>query len=298
MTIPKKWAPLLSRWHDALFCSRTLVARQGRRTAKAAASPQAISVAIAHYNRGYTAHRPLCNLLDNPLVGEVVFFDDGSSSPEFAALVENVRSLDPGGKVRIERRESNKGAQRTKIDAVAACRNEWVLVLDSDNTAFCGYLRQLAKIQRKDPDTIYCSPFAFPYFSFKALAGRSLSFDQCCKLTRSGLLRQCYIINDGNYLVHRDRYLLRTKSLQDLPSDVADVMLANYLWLSEGGSLEVLPRGAYHHRIDASSFWVRTAEESRTRVRFLFELLEEGCRWKNLEDFLVCEKSHAGQKRL
>lgn len=57
-------------------------------------------------------------------------------------------------------------------------------------------------------------------------------------------------------------------------------MVANYLWLSGEGRLEVLQHGAYHHRIDGSSFWMRTAEESRRRVLHLFALFEEGVRWQ------------------
>ncbi len=241
----------------------------------------AISVAIAHYNRGKEAYRPLYNLLDHPLVAEVVFFDDGSAEGEFAALKKAVTGLGATERVRIERREKNRGALQTKLDATAACHSEWVLILDSDNTVFPSYLNALAKIKNKTPETIYCSPFAFPYFSFKSLAGRILDFDACCELTRSGLLRQCFIINDGNYLVHRKTYLKQIMPLATMRSDVADVMAVNYAWLSEGGKLEVLRQGIYHHRIDASSFWLRTADESRERVMKIFELFEKGIRWQD-----------------
>jgi len=49
--------------------------------------------------------------------------------------------------------------------------------------------------------------------------------------------------------------------------------------LSDGGRLRVLERGAYHHRIDASSFWMRTADESRERVLQIFSLFEQGVPW-------------------
>lgn len=237
-------------------------------------------MAIAHYNRGATAHRPLCNLLNHSLIGEIVFFDDGSSLQEFEALEDTVRSLGGGSRIRIERRDQNRGAQQTKLDAVAACQSDWVLVLDSDNTAFSGYLRELGRLTDRRPNTIYCSPHAYPYFSFKPLAGRVLDFETCCNLTRDGLLRRCFIINDGNYLVHRETYLRQLAPLRDLKSDVADVMVANYLWLSQGGMLEVLKSGAYHHRIDASSFWMRTADESRDRVIKIFALLQKNLRWQ------------------
>lgn len=279
MNIPKKLAPAASRFSDLCFCSRARVKRQARNARSVKKAGGAVSVAVAHHNRGYLAYRPLCNLLCSPLVREVVFFDDGSSSVEFAALKETVRSLGCEELIRVESRKENRGAQTTKLDAVEACRSEWVLVLDSDNTAFTSYLHALGAIERRDPQTIYCSPFAFPYFSFRPLAGHRLDFDDCARLTAEGLLRRVFVINDGNYLVHRETYLERIGPLRSLHSDVADVMVANYLWLSAGGALQVLERGAYHHRIDTSSFYLRTADASRSRVMTIFELFEKSMRW-------------------
>lgn len=241
--------------------------------------PHAISVAIAHYNRGTLAYRALCHLLDHPLIREIVFFDDASRSEEYIALENFIEQLGLGDRIRLRRRASNLGAQATKLDALSACRSEWVLLLDSDNTAFPSYLRALSQISERDPQVLYCSPWAFPYFSFHPLAGRTLDFEACHLLTCNGLLRRVFIINDGNYLVHRETYLERLGCLRSLHSDVADVMMANYLWLSMGGSLQILKQGTYHHRIDASSFYLRTADESRSRVMGLFMRFEEGMRW-------------------
>lgn len=279
MNISKKWAALLSRLCDAGWCSPARIKSQAARASRVTPREDAISVAIAHYNRGRLAHRPLCNLLNNPLVGEVVFFDDGSAPEELDWLKDFVGSLGLTEKIRIECRERNLGAQATKLDAVAACRNEWVLVLDSDNTAFANYLRELGKIPHRDPETIYCSPFAFPYFSFQSLAGRRLDFDACTQLTIEGVLRRVFIINDGNYLVHRSNYIERLGRLKTVRSDAADVIMANYLWLSTGGNLQVLERGCYHHRVEDSSFWLRTAEVSRGRMMELYERLAQGQRW-------------------
>lgn len=279
MKLSKPVAEFLSSAYDSVVCRSAGAARQGRGTRKPRRSGSGFGVAIPHYNRGASIYRTLFNLLDHPAVEEVVVSDDGSTSEEFEMLCRNVCGLDAAGNVRVERREKNCGALATKIDAVAAAKSEWVLVLDSDNTAFRNYLDAMQSTVDRDPDTIYCSPFAFPYFSFRPFAGRKFSFEDCCALTRSGELRRVFIINDGNYLVHRDTYLRRISPLVGMGSDVADVMVANYKWLSDGGYLQVLDRGAYHHRIDASSFWMRTADESRDRVMTIFNLFEQGIPW-------------------
>jgi hypothetical protein len=87
-------------------------------------------------------------------------------------------------------------------------------------------------------------------------------------------LKRVYIFNDGNYLVNRSAYMENVGNLGRVASDVADVMVVNYRWLSEGGSLSVLPNTSYFHRVDASSFWNRTAEESKRRVSEIYSLLE------------------------
>lgn len=280
LSFRKTYAGLISGWHDGFRCSAKRVRRQANRSTDRLSKSASFAVAIPHYNRGDSIHRPLCNLLDHASVAEIVVFDDASDPEQFAALQSKVDSLGARKKTRVLKRETNKGAQWTKLDAVRACQTEWVLLLDSDNTAFRSYLSELESLGDRDSNTIYCSPSAFPYFSFRPFAGRTLSFEDCCALTRNGELRRVFIINDGNYLVHRETYLQRIGPLAGLGSDVADVMVANYKWLSDGGRLHILNRGAYHHRIDASSFWMRTADESRERVLEIFRLFEQGTLWQ------------------
>jgi glycosyltransferase involved in cell wall biosynthesis len=240
------------------------------------------SVGIPHYNRGAQIFRPLCNLLSHPAVAEVVIVDDGSSAEEFSALTECVRRIDASGRVRIHRREENRGALLTKLECAELSTSEWVLILDSDNTAFANYLDALSKLNSLEepaPDTFYCAGWAFPYFPFHEFAGLKIGFDMAADLTVSGALRRIYIINDGNYLVHRDSYVRSVRRMGQIASDVADVMVVNYHWLSQGGCLRILPGTSYFHRVDASSFWCRTEEESRRRVAELFTRFEAGRRW-------------------
>jgi hypothetical protein len=68
-------------------------------------------------------------------------------------------------------------------------------------------------------------------------------------------------------------------AIGNIASDVADVMLVNYHWLSQGGNLEVLPATSYYHRIHEGSFWNQTQEESRKRVLDLFSRFERGQKW-------------------
>jgi hypothetical protein len=160
------------------------------------------------------------------------------------------------------------------LKCVERSSSEWVLVLDSDNTAFSSYLDALGGIRNPDPQIFYCASWAWPFFPFQDFSGLRMDFESACEWTRSGLLKRVYIFNDGNYLVNRKSYTEAVGGMGMITSDVADVMVVNYQWLSKGGSLEVLPGVPYFHRVDASSFWNRTAEESKKRVTEIYSFLE------------------------
>ena len=274
---------------DSKICTPANVRRQAESSRSGGKAGLRFSVGIPHYNRGERIYRPLCNLLSHPAVAEVVIVDDGSSAAEYSALTECVHGIDTSGRVKIHRREENRGALLTKLECAELSASEWVLILDSDNTAFTHFLDALAALEEPSPDTFYCADWAFPYFPFHEFAGLKIGFDMAADLTVSGSLRRIYIINDGNYLVHRDSYVRSVRQMGPIASDVADVMVVNYHWLSQGRYLRVLPGTSYYHRVDASSFWCRTEEESRRRVAGIFSRFEAGIRWD--EEFR-CSLSH------
>ena len=265
--------------YDSSICTPDNARVQSEKSPAARIPPLCFSVGIPHFNRGARIYRPLFNLLDHPAVTEIVIVDDGSSPAEFESLAGNVRKFDARGLVKIHRREQNLGALRTKLECVERAASDWVLVLDSDNTAFTNYLDALSRITGPETGAFYCAGWAFPFFPFHPLHGMRLDFQKACALTASGDLRRWYIINDGNYLVHRESYIRAAGDLGVVASDVADVMVVNYHWLSQGGCLRILPGTSYFHRVDASRFWCRTEEESRRRVAEIFARFERGMKW-------------------
>jgi len=269
--------------YDRWFCSSAAVAAQAASAIDKSAG-FTLSVGIAHYNRGSLIARPLRNLLNHKRVSEVVIMDDGSHESEYEALREQVRLIDKAGRVKIHRRIENRGALLTKLECVEKCTSDWVLVLDSDNTAFTGYLDRLEALAPSDPSNIYCAAWAYPYFPFDELSGMSIDFQRACDLLQNGILKRKYLLNDGNYLVNRRRYSEVVSLIGHLPSDVVDVLVVNYLWLSKGGKLELVPETKYMHRVDPSSFWSRTADASKKRLLEIYARMEGEVPWD--EDFL------------
>lgn len=263
-----------AEFYDQWICTPEAVRRQAAK-GSGPGNGLKFSVGIPHYNRGNLIYRPLFNLLDHPAVEEVVIVDDGSREEEYRALVEFVDSLECGERVKVFQRKENHGALLTKLECVERCTSDWVLVLDSDNTAFTGYLNELAGILQPDAATFYCASWAWPLFPFHDFKGGKINFEKACESTRSGMLKRVFIFNDGNYLVNRLAYMESVMRLGPIASDVADVMVVNYNWLSGGGSLQILQEVSYFHRVDASSFWNQTAEESKQRVMEVYGLLAE-----------------------
>lgn len=261
------------RAFDRTFCTPRAVRQQAAKKIRPAR--QRFSVAIAHYNRGSLIHLPLCNLLDHPAVEDVVIVDDGSEEKQFADLLRSVEETGAGDRVRVHRREQNKGALVTKAEAVSLAGCDWVLVLDSDNTVFRGYLDALAETDLS-PDSFYCASWAFPFFHFSEFQGKRLDFAACSDAMRTGLLRRRYLMNDGNYLVPRSGYADAAHSLKRTAKDGADVMLVNYRWLTGGGALRVIPGTAYLHRLDPGSLYKKTQTESRARILLMSDRLERG----------------------
>ena len=63
------------------------------------------------------------------------------------------------------------------------------------------------------------------------------------------------------------------------------IFLAVFAWLSLGGKLEMLPQSSYYHRVDSSSFYKQTEDDSKRRLLEIFKRFEHGepCR----EEFLA-----------
>lgn len=277
---PGRW--LLERaaeFYDSRICTLANVRRQAQGGRDAESSPLRFSVGIPHFNRGFQIFRPLFNLLNHPAVEEIVIVDDGSEPSQFAALQQTVAAIDPSGRIKIHRREQNLGALRTKLECVERASSDWVLILDSDNTAFARYLDALASQKALKPDTFYCASWAFPFFPFHELGEQPIDFETAAELTATKVLRRVYIINDGNYLVHRESFIESIAPVGDVLSEAADVMVVNYRWLSRGGSLRVMPSSSYFHRVDGRSFWNRTQRESRKLVLEMFSRFERLLKW-------------------
>lgn len=243
---------------DSLIYSRWYL-QHFERPHTSATTETKISVAIPHYERSDLIHVALKHIWRDDRIAEIVVLDDGSSAASFEKLNRVLQRF--GNKIRLFRREDNRGTLATKVEVVSLCEYPWVILLDSDNTVFPSYLDALFEIPSWDPDAIYCPDSPYPHFDFRHLAGKTLDFKEVHSLALTHSLPAAFI-NDGNYFLNRDAFLEIVSPYRDYRVHAADVLFANYLWLSAGKRLHVLCDASYYHRIHAKSIWLQTEDLS------------------------------------
>lgn len=265
--------------YDLMICTPERLMQQKIRRCKPGAKK--ISVAIPHWHRAAFIHQPLWNILNDERIQEIVIVDDGSSEEEFSLLMKNIAKYDQRKVITVHRREKNQGAQFTKMECVEKAKGDWMILLDADNTLFPSCLDRMTSIENPHHETIYCADWAYPYFSFRRFSGERIDFKKMCQLVGNKSNRQSLPLNDGNFLFHRTSYLQQLQGLKQIEYGAADVMLVNYVWLSQGGSMQILNQASYLHRLHETSFWKRTAHDSRKYVRVIFDRLEKELSWQN-----------------
>ena len=220
-----------------------------------------ISVAIPHYNGSRMAHVALFNILNDPRIAEIVFLDDGSKIEEFNKLKTKLQPF--AQKVKLFRRDVNRGPFANKIQAVELCTSDWLVLLDYDNTLLPEYLDAIFNLPEWEKSTIYCPGYAYPHFDFReSLGDKDIDLNSTSAMINSGDFKRVFF-NDGNYFLHRDSYIQTVKPFWNYSVFAADVIFVIYLWLSSQNTLKVLQNSRYIHRIHGGSSWLNMGESER-----------------------------------
>ncbi len=110
-------------------------------------------------------------------------------------------------KIKIHRQENNNGVLAAKIGAVSLCKNEWVILLDSDNTICKSYLDAIYKVNEWNKKIIYCPSFVYPLLNFNDISGQTLDF----KKTKDLLIKKTSLaekfLNDGNFFFNKNYFM-------------------------------------------------------------------------------------------
>jgi hypothetical protein len=217
-----------------------------------------ISLAITTFNRSDLTIASFIQVMDNAFIDEIMIVDDCSDINIFMQLNQLIANLN-NDKIKLYRNEANLKPFFNKYEAVKGCKNDWVILLDSDNIINNDYLKVIEKID-KESNVLYCpsilhrlgSEGDWNYGEFSGLIvdknnvkeyfGRYNNFDA--------------FMNTGNSFLNRKKYIEVIESSEiDPVLSVNDALYLSYLWLLHGNKMIAVPNLGYIHRIHTGSWY-------------------------------------------
>lgn len=236
-----------------------------------------LSLCITTYNRYEMTIESFAKVLDDPRIDDIVISDDCSTDGSFNKLLTHA-CRDTTKKINFYSRVGNVGMSRNKRDAISMAKNEWCIILDSDNIigpdyldAFFSYVGESGPVS---DGSIFCPDFARPKFDYRAY-----SMPKAPIFHRYNI--QKFIANDDfnclmntcNYIVNRDFYLTTYKHN---PEHIAsDTIWHNYNHLKAGGGFHVVPGMQYYHRVHAGSGFMQGVEHNMAKAAEVRKLIQQ-----------------------
>jgi len=222
-----------------------------------------ISVAITNYNRVDMTIESFIKIIDNELIDDIIILDDCSDIKLYGELWEKVESLHTNH-VKLYRNAVNVGPFLNKYIAIQKCKNDWAILLDCDNIIDNDYVKLLSDIDKQD-DILYCPENLFRLnkagvkYSYKKFNNLFVDKINVRRYVKHRMFRA--LLNTGNYLVHRKSYMeVVERSAADERLSKLDSFYFNYLWLSRGNRMKVVPDLGYEHRIHNGSYYLKNSK--------------------------------------
>lgn len=207
-----------------------------------------LSLAITTMDRVDLTLESFAKVYEHAMIDDIVIVEDAGDILRFTELYGHVAGLK---KVRIYRNETNLGMSRNKACAISKAKNDWAIILDSDNILYPEYIDAIPETLRAD--TIMCPVFAEPDFNFKEFSGMIIDRRNAKDYLHVKEFR-CFL-NACNYLVNRDEYLRVYKYNPEIKE--SDSIYFNHLWLAAGNSFYFVPGMRYYHRKHPDSGWLK-----------------------------------------
>jgi Glycosyl transferase family 2 len=152
-----------------------------------------------------------------------------------------------------------------RVNLLNNCKNEWVLLMDSDNFLTQKSFESLKPLT-PEPGVIYMPGFAHPDFDFRSQYPDTF-IDLKLAANRVGQPGVNWInvlLNTGNYLVPKTEYLEVAKTIDpNLPVCPCEVLYFNYLWLKAGKKFFCKSDYEYNHTQRPDSFYMSYCADTR-----------------------------------
>lgn len=227
------------------------------------------SLCITTYNRFEMTLESFAMVLDDPRISEIVIVDDCSEMKYYDMLAAATIDM---GKVRLIRNEKNLGMSLNKKKAVELAKNEWCILLDSDNVIRPDYIDALTeRTGNLNPKVIYCPDFAKTKFDYTKFGGTYIDKSSVRHFVTLPMAEPA--LNTCNYVVNRAEYLCIYQHNPAMKG--TDTIWFNYLWLSAGNSFYVVPGMQYDHRIHDGSGFLADCDYNMKMAKDIKELIKQ-----------------------
>lgn len=208
------------------------------------------------------------NILDDERISEVVVVDDCSDEEIYNKVKHAVKEMD---KVFLHRNFVNIGMGANKARAIELAKNEWVLLLDSDNVVKSDYLDALYNVPlfQADEYMMYCPEWAMPAFDYREFSGCFVDKYNIRDFIDENLF-DC-LLNTCNAVFNRRAYLeVYESSVEHVASDTIWFL---YLWLKKGHAFHIVEGMRYFHRQHEGSGFLKDVDYNLRKSSELKELI-------------------------
>ncbi|WP_034259908.1 glycosyltransferase family 2 protein [Altibacter lentus] len=268
-----------------------------------------ISIAIPCYNSANFIQDALRYPILDERVDDIVISDDGSD--DFEELSRKVGELN-APKIKIHRNTVNSGGcYKNKAIAASYAKNDWLILLDSDNFFDKNFIDALYSIHKWEENTFYCpaNGMILPHFNFEDF-DRRIDFDifkehlKGRKVSTTPRLKFLYtvffnspkflqklisyafmmnksnrflsLMNDSNYFVNKESFLINHElsKKEKLNPFSADTIFSNFIWLRQNNYMQVVQQMTYFHTVHSESYWVKTMESYSHVLKWIIDQMD------------------------
>jgi hypothetical protein len=227
-----------------------------------------ITLAIPTYNRLEMVFESFSNVISSEHITEICIVDDCSDLGIFTRLENQINDLKITNadfqKINIYRNDSNLGSFLNKLECVKKSKNEWIILLDSDNIINMDYVNIVSNLNKKNriyaPSHAICNSEQLNYTCYSGKIIDKIEYKNILTNNNDNTKWDC-IFNTGNYFFNRESYLKAIEIEGGLINSLAsDAYYLVYLWFNnlENPEFEIVENLKYLHRLHDNSHYIKT----------------------------------------
>jgi hypothetical protein len=213
------------------------------------------SLALTTYNRATQLIPYIEKYCEYEYVNEILISDDCSDDYEL------LKKQNFSSKVKLYKNDINLMAYKNKLKVLSYVKNNWTLLIDSDNFFDINYIDVLHHEQSSvglDDNIIYCPVAALPRFTYYDI--ENIIIDK--EFWNKNHYNQGVFFNTGNMCLSKKAIsmLISNYEIDLIKNPFVECKYMNYLFLKYGFKLKPLKGMTYQHGLGNDSFYMSHRE--------------------------------------